>query len=149
MNNQGDPVNPIGGNLGDGVGLQPPRVGDENNQVQAENLLGDALRVYDPPGPRLRDNYKVNFNVVESEGPRDNYRVNFNTIEFEGPLVLTPIPPGHTFVRSTDPIDAPGFIPLTVNGIRRSQGDDPTPPAHIDEALGSPSQAATQAPSSS
>ncbi|XP_015162482.1 uncharacterized protein [Solanum tuberosum] len=45
MNNQGVPANPIGGELGDGVGLQPPRVGDENNQIQAENLLRDAVRM--------------------------------------------------------------------------------------------------------
>ncbi|XP_049368331.1 uncharacterized protein LOC125833225 [Solanum verrucosum] len=59
MNNQGVPVNLIGENIGDVVGLLPPRVDDENNQVQAENLLGDALRVHDPPGPRLRDNYRM------------------------------------------------------------------------------------------
>uniref|UniRef100_M1E168 Integrase core domain containing protein n=1 Tax=Solanum tuberosum TaxID=4113 RepID=M1E168_SOLTU len=82
MNNQGVPVNPIEGELGDGVGLQPPRVGDENNQIQAENLLTDAVRVHDQPGPILHDNYRVNFNAAKSDGP----------------LVLPPLPPGHTFV---------------------------------------------------
>jgi len=82
MNNQGVPANPIGGEVGDSVGLQPPRVGDENNQIQAENLLRDAVRVHDQPGPRLHDNYSVNFNATESNGP----------------LVLPPLPPGHTFV---------------------------------------------------
>uniref|UniRef100_M1DY00 Integrase core domain containing protein n=1 Tax=Solanum tuberosum TaxID=4113 RepID=M1DY00_SOLTU len=82
MNNQGVPVNSIGGELGDGVGLHPPRVGDENNQIQAENLLREAVRVQDQPEPRLHDNYRVNFNVAESNGP----------------LVLPPLPPRHTFV---------------------------------------------------
>uniref|UniRef100_M1DNK8 Integrase core domain containing protein n=1 Tax=Solanum tuberosum TaxID=4113 RepID=M1DNK8_SOLTU len=82
MNNQGVPINPIGGNLGDGVENQPLKVGDENNQVQADNLLGDALRIPDPPGPRQHDNYRVNFNAVESDGP----------------LVLPPLPPGPTLM---------------------------------------------------
>ncbi|XP_049414770.1 spermidine hydroxycinnamoyl transferase-like [Solanum stenotomum] len=46
------------------------------------NLLGDALRVHNTPEPRLCD----------------NYRVDFNTVELEGPIVLPPLPPGHTVV---------------------------------------------------
>ncbi|KAH0767894.1 hypothetical protein KY285_003765 [Solanum tuberosum] len=40
------------------------------------------MRVQDPPGPRLRDNYRVNFNAAESDGP----------------LVLPPLPQAHIFV---------------------------------------------------
>uniref|UniRef100_M1DG53 Integrase core domain containing protein n=1 Tax=Solanum tuberosum TaxID=4113 RepID=M1DG53_SOLTU len=82
MNNQGVPVNPIGGNPSDEVELQHPRVVGGDNQVPAENQLGDTLRVQDPPGPRLHDNYRSNVNIADSDGP----------------LVLPPLPPGNTFV---------------------------------------------------
>lgn len=72
----------LGGNFGDAVGLQQQSIVDDNNQAQAENILGDALRVNDRPGSSLRANYKVNFNAAESEGP----------------LVLPFLPLGHTFV---------------------------------------------------
>ncbi|WMV40905.1 hypothetical protein MTR67_034290 [Solanum verrucosum] len=55
---------------------------NENAHVYGDNLLGDTLRVQNPPEPRLQDNYRVEFNAVESEGP----------------IVLPPLPPGHTFV---------------------------------------------------
>ncbi|XP_015160938.1 uncharacterized protein [Solanum tuberosum] len=91
MNNQGVPANPIRGEVGDGVGLQPPRVGDENNHVQAENLLRDEVQVYDQPGTRLHD----------------NYRVNFNTADYDGPIVLPPLPSRHTFVVTSSLMQMP------------------------------------------
>uniref|UniRef100_M1DR34 Uncharacterized protein n=1 Tax=Solanum tuberosum TaxID=4113 RepID=M1DR34_SOLTU len=57
-------------------------VNNENARVRGGNLRDDALRVHNPSEPRLRDNYRVNFNIVE----------------FECPIVLPPLPPGHTFV---------------------------------------------------
>uniref|UniRef100_M1DZA4 Integrase core domain containing protein n=1 Tax=Solanum tuberosum TaxID=4113 RepID=M1DZA4_SOLTU len=49
MNNQGVPVNPIRGNLGDRAELQPPRVGDENNQcMPSTRSQGEPLTPYDP-----------------------------------------------------------------------------------------------------
>jgi len=91
MNNQGVSVNPIRGELGERVGLQPPRVGDENNQVPAENRLGDAFRVQDPPGPRQPDNFRVNLNIADSDGS----------------LVLPPLPQGHTFVVTSNLMKMP------------------------------------------
>ena len=55
---------------------------NEDAQVLSVNLLRDVLRVQDPPEPRLCE----------------NYRVNFNTIESEGPIVLPPLPPRNEFV---------------------------------------------------
>lgn len=55
---------------------------NENAQVLSVNLLRDVLRVEDPPEPRLRE----------------NYRVDFNTIESEGPIVIPPLPPRNEIV---------------------------------------------------
>ena len=82
MNNQGLPVNPIGGNLDEAVEFQQPRVVGGENRGLAENQLGDAVRVHGPPGPRQHDNYRGNIDIADSDGP----------------IVLPPLPPGHTFV---------------------------------------------------
>ncbi|XP_049344684.1 uncharacterized protein LOC125809056 [Solanum verrucosum] len=50
--------------------------------VHGGNLIGDVERVQKPPALRLNDNYKV----------------DYNTVELEGPIVLSPLPPGHTFM---------------------------------------------------
>ena len=81
MSNQEVKVNPISGNLGDKVELQPNGVINENVQVHDDNLLKDALRVQNPLEPSLQYNYMVQLNVVE----------------FEGPIVLPTLPPGHIF----------------------------------------------------
>uniref|UniRef100_M1DQY8 Uncharacterized protein n=1 Tax=Solanum tuberosum TaxID=4113 RepID=M1DQY8_SOLTU len=75
MENQGGNNNPI-------IEEHEDRVNNENAQVPGGNLLGDALRVQNPPEPRLCDNYKVDFNTVESEGP----------------IILPHLPPGITFM---------------------------------------------------
>lgn len=53
-------------------------------QVHGGNLIEDAEK--NPPTPRLLDNYRVDFNRVESEGP----------------LVLPFLPPGHTYMVTTN-----------------------------------------------
>ncbi|XP_049357939.1 uncharacterized protein LOC125822566 [Solanum verrucosum] len=109
MNNQGVLANPIRGNLGDQLRLQPPRVGDENNLVQGKNILRDIVRVHDPPGPRLRDNYRVNFNATESDEP----------------LALPPLPPRHTFVVTSSLMQMP-----TVRGLFSCLASE-DPHAHV------------------
>uniref|UniRef100_M1DHM5 Uncharacterized protein n=1 Tax=Solanum tuberosum TaxID=4113 RepID=M1DHM5_SOLTU len=89
MNNQGVWDNPL---------IEEPeeQVNNENAQAHGDNVLGDALRVQDPPERRLRDNYRVEFNTVESEGP----------------IVLPPLPLGHTFVVTSSLMQM-----LTVRGL--------------------------------
>lgn len=65
MNNQGFQVNPFRGNLSDGVQLHTPRFVNEHTEDHGGNLLGDALRVHNPPQLMLHNNYRVNFNTVK------------------------------------------------------------------------------------
>ena len=67
--NQGVPIVPIGGGLGGGERMQPPREVNENNQVQPNKRVGEALNPKDPQGKRLNDNERVNINIMESDGP--------------------------------------------------------------------------------
>uniref|UniRef100_M1D8H6 Integrase core domain containing protein n=1 Tax=Solanum tuberosum TaxID=4113 RepID=M1D8H6_SOLTU len=87
MNNQGVQNNPVIEEHEDGVG-------NENAQVPGGNLLGDVLRVQNPPEPRLQDNYRVEFNTVES------------------PIVLPPLPLGHIFLQLDQQINQ---LSTTVN----------------------------------
>ncbi|WMV13812.1 hypothetical protein MTR67_007197 [Solanum verrucosum] len=107
---QGEPLTPY--KLGEGVGLQPLRVIDVNNQALVENILGDAPRAQEPQEP---------------QGPRlyENFRVNLNIADFDGPLVLPPLPQGHTFVVTSSLMQM-----LTMTGLfARLPADDPH--AHI------------------
>jgi len=62
--------------------LQPLGVVNVHAHVHGGNLIGDKERVQNPPAARLCDNYRVDFNTVESEGT----------------IVLSPLSPGHRFV---------------------------------------------------
>lgn len=66
MNKKGGLVNTLGGKLGVGVGLQPPRVVIENNQATDKNKLGYELRMQDPLEPQYHNNYMVIFNIADS-----------------------------------------------------------------------------------
>ena len=76
MNNLRNPAN-----LSDGINLQPPPPVDAHNQVVAENLVDDALRMHSSI-PRPQELYRGNINITESNGP----------------VVLPPLPQRHTFV---------------------------------------------------
>ena len=65
MDNRGVHNNPILDEIEE-LHLQPPGIGDQNAPVSGGNLFGDALRGHKPPEPRLCNNYRVNFNKVES-----------------------------------------------------------------------------------
>ena len=76
MNN---PQNPT--NLGDYMNRQPPPPIDAHNQVVAENLADDALRMH-PPIPHPQESYRGNINITYSYGT----------------LILPNLPQGHTFM---------------------------------------------------
>lgn len=85
--------------------MQPPGVDNENSQVSDGNKIEYTLRVQNPQEQRLCD----------------NYRVNFNTVEFEGPIIFPSLPPGHTFVLTSSQMQI-----LTTRGSFYSQASENT-----------------------